>query len=210
VCGKSAGEVVAPGVYFTAINVHNPLYTDARFRVKVAIGLPSLKPGPVSKFHDVALGADEALEIDCPDIRKLAEHRADFVKGFVVIESETELDVVAVYTAAGGEGQVETIHSERVPARTRKGGTREVCLGFEAPRIVGTEYGAPAGQQSGDVIFTTNGIPVSVYDFNSPVVAARSIWRRSMWHLSAAARACGRTTSTWSSTLATSGSYLRR
>ena len=27
-------------------------------------------------------------------------------------------------------------------------------------------YGAPAGQHSGDVIFTANGIPVSVYDFN--------------------------------------------
>jgi Concanavalin A-like lectin/glucanases superfamily len=166
VCGKSAGEVVAPGVYFTAINVHNPLYTDVRFRVKVAIGLPGLKPGPVSKFHVATLGADEALEIDCHDIHKLAEYRADFVKGFVVIESETELDVVAVYTAAGGEGQVETIHTERVPARTRKSGTREVCLGFEAPLTVGTEYGAPAGQHSGDVMFTTNGIPVSVYDFN--------------------------------------------
>ena len=47
-----------------------------------------------------------------------------------------------------------------------RGGTREVCLGFEAPLTVGTEYGAPAGQHSGDVIFTTNGIPVSVYDFN--------------------------------------------
>jgi Concanavalin A-like lectin/glucanases superfamily len=166
VCGKSAGEVVAPGVYFTAINVHNPLYTDVRFRVKVAIGLPGLKPGPVSQFHVAALGPDEALEIDCPDIRKLAEYRADFVKGFVVIESETELDVVAVYTAAGGEGQVETVHAERVPARTRKGGTREVCLDFEAPLTVGTEYSTPAGQHSGDVIFTTNGILVSVYDFN--------------------------------------------
>ena len=166
VCGKSAGEVVAPGVYFTAINVHNPLYAGVRFRVKVAIGLPGLKPGPVSKFHNVALGPDEALEIDCPDIRKLANHEGDFAKGFVVIESETELDVVAVYTAAGAEGQVETLHTERVPARPRKAGTREVCVGFEAPLAAGTAYGAPAGQHSGDVIFTTNGIVVSVYDFN--------------------------------------------
>jgi hypothetical protein len=28
VCGKSAGQVVAPGVYSTAVNVHNPTYSD--------------------------------------------------------------------------------------------------------------------------------------------------------------------------------------
>ncbi len=165
VCGKSAGGIVAPGTYFTAINVHNPLYTDVRFRVKVAVGLPGLKPGPVSKFHAARLGPDEALEIDCPDIHKLAEHSAEFMKGFVVIESETELDVVAVYTAAGRDGQVETLHTERVPARRRKAGVREACVTFEPPLVVGTQYGTPAGQHNGDVIFTSNGIVVSVHDF---------------------------------------------
>ena len=166
VCGKSAGEVVAPGAYFTAINVHNPLYVDVRFRVKVAVGLPGLKPGPVSKFHAAKLGPDEALEIDGPDIFRLTDHKAEFMKGFVVIESETELDVVAVYTAAGKDGQVETLHTERVPPRSRKAGTRELCVRFEAPLVVGTQYGAPAGQHSGDVIFTTNGISTSVHDFD--------------------------------------------
>lgn len=165
VCGKSGGGIVAPGSYFTAINVHNPLYSDVRFRVKVATGLPGLKPGPVSKFHAAQLGPDEALEIDCPDIHKLAENTADFMKGFVVIESETELDVVAVYTAAGRDGQVETLHVERVTARSRKAGAREVCVTFEAPLVVGTQYGAPAGQHAGDAIFTSNGIVVSVQDF---------------------------------------------
>lgn len=122
VCGKSPGKVVAPGVYFTAINVHNPTYTKIRFRVKIAVALPELKPGPVSKFHDAELGPDEALEIDCPDISKLAHTDAGFLKGFVVIESEVELDVVAVYTAAGRDEQVETLHTERVPARPRKAG----------------------------------------------------------------------------------------
>jgi hypothetical protein len=120
VCGKSAGKVVAPGVYFTAVNIHNPTYTTIRFRVKIAVAEPGLKPGPVSKFHDAELGPDEALEIDCPDISKLAETKTDFLKGFVVIESEVELDVVAVYTAAGKDGQVETLHTERVSPRRRK------------------------------------------------------------------------------------------
>jgi hypothetical protein len=117
VCGKSPGRIVAPGVYFTAINVHNPTYTPIRFRAKVAVALPGLKPGPVSRFVDARLGPDEALEIDCPDISKIAETNSDFLKGFVVLESGVELDVVAVYTAAGREGQVETLHTERVPVR---------------------------------------------------------------------------------------------
>jgi hypothetical protein len=117
VCGKSPGRVVAPGVYFTAVNVHNPTDRAIGFRVKVAVAMPGLKPGPVSKLIDAKLGPDEALEIDCPDISKLAETGADFLKGFVVLESGVELDVVSVYTAAGKEGQVETLHTERVPAR---------------------------------------------------------------------------------------------
>jgi len=131
VCGKSAGEVVAPGVYFTAVNVHNPTDTKVRFRVKIAVAWPGLKPGPVSEFHEAKLGPDEALEIDCPDIFnpeifKFPEPQADFLKGFVVVESEVELDVVVVYTAADRDGQVETLHTERVPPRRWQVGTREV------------------------------------------------------------------------------------
>jgi hypothetical protein len=120
VCGKSDGTVVAPGVYFTAINVHNPTYAGIGFRKKITIALPGEKAGPVSKFFDARLGPDEALEIDCPDIRKHAQSEADFLKGFVVIESEVELDVVAVYTAAGAEGQIEAMEIERVPPRRRE------------------------------------------------------------------------------------------
>ncbi len=131
ICGKSAGEVVAPGIYFTAVNVHNPTHTKIPFRVKMAVAFPGLKPGPVSEFHDAEVGPDEALEIDCPDIFnpeifKHAEAKADFLKGFVVIESKVELDVVAVYTAAGSEGQVETLHTERVPPRRQRAVAREV------------------------------------------------------------------------------------
>jgi hypothetical protein len=163
VCGKSDGAVVARGVYFTAINVHNPLYRPVGFRVKVAVALPGLQPGPVSPFHNAALGPDEALEIDNPDIFKLAGSDSDFLKGFVVIESRTELDVVAVYTASGREDMVETLHMERVAARQITGG-RE-CVGFEPPLTVGTQFGAPVGQTSGDVAFTSGGITVALADF---------------------------------------------
>lgn len=125
ICGKSAGRIVAPGVYFTAVNVHNPTYERIVFRVKLAVALPGLTPGPVSEFHKAELGPDEALEIDCPDvfnpeIFKIGEINADFLKGFIVIESESELDVVAVYTAANSDEQVATLHIERVPPRRAK------------------------------------------------------------------------------------------
>jgi hypothetical protein len=122
VCGKPAGGELAPGVYFTAINVHNPTERGVRFRKKIAIAGRREQPGPVSRFFDAKLGPDEALEIDCPDIRKHAPVRGEFLKGFVVIESESELDVVAVYTAAGDERQVETLHMERVPPRRAQAG----------------------------------------------------------------------------------------
>ena len=116
VCGASNGEIVARGAYYTAINVHNPNPTTARLRWKVAIGLPGAKPGPVSKFFDASLKPDEALEIDCPDVMRRTNSRG-FLKGFVVIECGLPLDVVAVYTAAAQNGEVSTLHTERVPAR---------------------------------------------------------------------------------------------
>ncbi len=121
VCGKSPGhgqqQVVATGTYFTAINVHNPFNDTVKFRKKIAVALPNEKAGKVSPFFDVALKGDEALEIDCDDIYKHMHMNQTFLKGFVVIESKTELDIVAVYTAAGASGQVETMDVERVPPR---------------------------------------------------------------------------------------------
>lgn len=42
----------------------------------------------------------------------------------------------------------------------------QTCVDFEPPLALGKQYGAPAGQNSGDAIFTTNGIKISVYDYN--------------------------------------------
>ena len=116
VCGKSDGRVVAPGNYWTAVNVHNPTNRSIKFRKKVAQALPNERPGPVSQFFGAKLGPDEALEIDREDIFRHAGVD-DFLKGFVIIRSDVELDVIAVYTAAGGDELVETIHTERVSPR---------------------------------------------------------------------------------------------
>lgn len=133
ICGKSDGKVLAPGHYLTAINVHNPTENTVSFRKKFVVALPAEKPGPVSKFFDGKLGPDQALEIDCPDISKRIESRADFLKGFVIIESKVELDVVAVYTAAGATGQVETVDIESVAPRPLVGCPDLVVVAIKKP-----------------------------------------------------------------------------
>lgn len=117
VCGKQDGNILAPGSYWTAINVHNPSADSVVFRFKAALTAPNLEQGPISKFHRAKLGPDGALEIDCDDVRRLFDMEKGFAKGFIVIQSPSELDVVAVYTASGSDKRVETFHTERVPAR---------------------------------------------------------------------------------------------
>ena len=114
ICGLSDGKITAQGKYFTSINLHNPSNESIIFRYKVAIALPGMKPGPVSDFVKGKLDPDQASEIDCPDIYRLIESREKFLKGFVVIESQFKLDVVAVYTVAGSDGYIETMDIERI------------------------------------------------------------------------------------------------
>lgn len=117
VCGAPDGRAVAPGRYFTVVNVHNPGTRSTVFRVKVATTQPRMRPGSISGFTQLDLRGDQALAIDCTDIGRMA-NLSGFLDGFLVIQSEVELDVVAVHTAgpAGGAG-VETMHVERVPVR---------------------------------------------------------------------------------------------
>jgi len=101
VCGYSDGKVVAAGQYQTAINVfNNPTNPKVTLKKHFVVALPSQEAGPVSEIRSVELEKNRALEIDYGDImgemKKLDVLK--FAKGFVVIASEVELDVVAVYT----------------------------------------------------------------------------------------------------------------
>ena len=88
--------------------------------MKFASALENGKPGPISRFFEIRLGADQVISIDCAQIHKLLGVKEPFIDGFAVIESDVELDVVAVYTAAGEHGDVQTLHTERVPARVQQ------------------------------------------------------------------------------------------
>ena len=123
VCGvatsQSGAGIVAPGAYFTSINVHNPSNEKVEFQKKFVIALPSENPeGKVSQLFAAGLVPDGAFEIECADILKRLGVQQTFVKGFVVLLSRTELDVVAVYTeAATPAGSVVSMFMERVPKR---------------------------------------------------------------------------------------------
>ena len=124
VCGDMATKegmpVVSRGAYTTAINVYNhSTCKTAIIRRRLSVGLPHAKSGPISKVSKSNLGPCLAMEVDCADIMEMAPNDSKFVKGFVVLESNLPLEVVAVYTAAGltGGKEVTTMHTERVPER---------------------------------------------------------------------------------------------
>lgn len=118
VCGTADRPAVAPGTYFTAINIHNPSLTGAKLQFKAALTNPKLVPGSVSPFFSLALKGDQAVEIDCTDIANRVKVDTRFLKGFVVIQSLSQLDVVGVYTATNSpDGRVVTLEIERVPFR---------------------------------------------------------------------------------------------
>jgi hypothetical protein len=121
------GEVDTPtssfavGAYYTAVNIHNPSRLGV-LTYKVALA-PLAAPGPITAFRPtVELKYDQAFEVDCRVIAAMLAASGIIVppvySGFLVIQSRTELDVVAVYTAAPAPGKpVTAIHTERVPVR---------------------------------------------------------------------------------------------
>jgi len=108
---------LAEGIYRTLVNVHNPTEKAATIRVKFASALDDGKAGKISRFVEIKLGPDQVISLNCAEIHELLGAKPGFIDGFAVIESNVELDVVAVYTAAGEHGVVATLDTARVPAR---------------------------------------------------------------------------------------------
>jgi hypothetical protein len=145
VCGcAGCSGVVAPGRYCTANNVGNPTDDAVEFSKRVSIALPGERPGNVSRESRNRLDAYEAMEIDCDDIAHHARMPDGcFLKGFVVIESPVELDITAVYTAGGHEGDVTTMdvetiqpHKARAPRRPPKEPPEQVPERPKLPDLV--------------------------------------------------------------------------
>jgi len=131
VCGAQTlqEEVrLAPGHYSTTVNIHNPGPGSARFFKKLALTYPpgEQKAGEVLPIGEHVLGYDEALQSDCPDLRRrlIPGGTAPLIEGFLVIQSDQSLDVTAVYTTAAIDGSGNpTTHTsvdiEQVKERAR-------------------------------------------------------------------------------------------
>ena len=101
---------VLPGMYQTAVNIHNPSMEMAHFRVKLVVAEPS-------KFIEDTLKPNYATRWDCDRITVAFGPFIHGVEGFLVIESSHSLDVTAVYTAGKVGDQVESIDVEQIRER---------------------------------------------------------------------------------------------
>ncbi len=112
--------IIAAGQYYTDVNIHNPSTCNAvtfKWCVSIAVEISSGSSLPNMPWHKFTLRPGQSIEIDSPDIFRATNGRS-FTKGFVLIETQCELDVVAVYTAAANaKSTVVAFHTERVPAR---------------------------------------------------------------------------------------------
>ena len=107
VCGPIATDAdVVHGQYATVVNVHNPQPTDVTFEKKAVIALPERNTtrGAISAVRTETLGPDQAMGVDCKDIRSLfAGKITEHSEGFVVITVRDArfdiLAVVSVYSA---------------------------------------------------------------------------------------------------------------
>ncbi len=108
---------LARGFYATTVNIHNPNQEVAEFFKKLALTFPPSEqaPGKVIRIADDRLGPDQALKVDCMDLRRRLFPKglpAPYIEGFVVIESGLSLDVTAVYTTAALDARgAVTLHS---------------------------------------------------------------------------------------------------
>jgi hypothetical protein len=105
-------SALLPGVYQTAVNIHNPQRKTVELRKKLAVA-----GGGISKFINQKLEPDAAARVDCADVPSFDLHLIHGFEGFIVIESTQSLDVVAVYTAGARGAEVASIDVEHVPER---------------------------------------------------------------------------------------------
>ncbi len=118
VCGLFDGEPLLDGYYRTAINVLNlSRYEDVTVEAVFSPTFP--EDNRISDPSVTDLSSLGAFEIDCEtDFPPFNPDLVDPIKGFVIITSDEELEVIAVYTVLPLTFQVGiSIDVERVPGR---------------------------------------------------------------------------------------------
>jgi len=118
-CGvvkEESAAPVRPGLYDSAINIHNPQIIPSTTFFKKVVLAPreGERPIPPSRFRRDVLKPDFAEHVDCKIIRSMLgpQGGASFVERFGVLIAvpekrgmPTDLDVVGVYTVSNPQGQ---------------------------------------------------------------------------------------------------------
>ena len=119
------------GRYATTINIVNVSPQDVKFSKTLALTIPpgNQKPGEVKLIADDLLRPDEALKVDCMDIKRRLYPNGfpnPFIEGFVIIESTNTLDVTGVYTSGAMdlEGRSTGVRSIDVEQIHERGGRK--------------------------------------------------------------------------------------
>lgn len=146
---------VVRGFYGTAINVHNPSDKPVIFTKKLALTFPPREeaPGKIIPIAKHKLDYDEALEVDCDDVLLEAfggQFPESFIKGFIVVQSTGELDVTAVYTAAGLDQEtrvtsVTSIDVEQIATRDKRPDKPGQCADLTIRDIGQINVSCPGG-----------------------------------------------------------------
>lgn len=147
----SEGELAESEIFgfqSTTINLHNPFYEDTKLRWKLAAAQSGYQ-GEISEFMDTDLRPDGAMRIDCSQIRRWGEeHNAlenGGFEGFVVIQSENELDVTSFHYAGDKESarsvEVETYQVRKITAPERV----FQCHNGDAPMEAFSGWTSPQG-----------------------------------------------------------------
>jgi hypothetical protein len=126
---EDIGTGLLPGVYATAINVHNPaLEPSAVYFKKFVQGFVRQEQGAPSEFERHEIRPNHAFEVECREILdRLPQLSSRTATGFVVFLTQRELDITAVYTAGPlSQREVAAIDVEPIaPRRLEAGGDGE-------------------------------------------------------------------------------------
>jgi len=126
-CGLNAEHYdrAVPGLYATAINIHNPHAAEVILRKHAALTFPPEEQaaGAVSEVITETLAGRSALQVDCGEILSGDLHidvfpYSDYVQGFVIIASRRPLDVSATYTVTGDDEEQASVDVETIAERT--------------------------------------------------------------------------------------------
>jgi hypothetical protein len=159
VCGTQPDENnlrLTRGLYATAINILNPNSKAAKFSKKLALTYPpdAQEPGAVYNISIDTLKPDEALEVDCEDLKRTVFRNgmpASYIKGFVVIKSDLSLDVTGVYTTRALDVGCCTVQEDNCCAKNPDdccGAKQNECCKPQRHRRDGARATAPGGHSS--------------------------------------------------------------